>query len=203
MKLAEGRRVNEEVSLTPAVAAPVPWEGVGYACLAVGPRSPHLQRGRCHGLPRGSLDPLLFTDRQAHSGPLPVRYKGGHLQEKVKPVFQEKLREEELINSYTIPFWPAEQQEVASVPPAYARQRPPLVQEWYPQSQRPLARPSLNLHETNRKSVPLVKFLRIRRPAVARKKSFAKCFSLGSQFNGSRSLDLLLLFSCPFTDSIA
>ncbi|KAJ8434638.1 LOW QUALITY PROTEIN: hypothetical protein Cgig2_032916 [Carnegiea gigantea] len=51
--------------------------------------------------------------------------------------------------------------------------------------------------------VPLEKFLRIKRPAAARKKSLAKNFSLRSQFNSSRSLDLLLLFSGPFTYSIA
>ncbi|KAJ8435396.1 LOW QUALITY PROTEIN: hypothetical protein Cgig2_009647 [Carnegiea gigantea] len=117
--------------------------------------------------------------------------------------FQEKLREEELINSYTIPVWLGEQREAASLPLAYARRRPPLVREWHPQFQKPSAGPSLDLHETNRKSVPLVKFLRIRRPAAARKKSFSKNFSLGSQFNGSRSLDLLLLFSGPFIDSVA
>ncbi|KAJ8426832.1 hypothetical protein Cgig2_025770 [Carnegiea gigantea] len=66
---------------------------------------------------------------------------------------QEKLREEGRIRLYTIPFWPAGQQEVASLPPAYARQWPPLVQEWHPQSQRPSAGPSLDLHKTNRKSV--------------------------------------------------
>ncbi|KAJ8432519.1 hypothetical protein Cgig2_001112 [Carnegiea gigantea] len=54
--------------------------------------------------------------------------------------------------------------------------------------------PSLDLHKANRK---------IRRPATTRKKSLVKTFSLGSQFSGSLSLDLLLLFSGPFIDSVA
>ncbi|KAJ8420668.1 LOW QUALITY PROTEIN: hypothetical protein Cgig2_025352 [Carnegiea gigantea] len=63
---------------------------------------------------------------------------------------KEKLREE---RSYTVPFWPAGQQKAASLPLTYARQRPPLVQEWHPQSRRPSAEPSLDLHKTNRKSI--------------------------------------------------
>ncbi|KAJ8430646.1 hypothetical protein Cgig2_025659 [Carnegiea gigantea] len=46
------------------------------------------------------------------------------------------------------------------------------------------------------------KFLRIRRPTAAKKKSFSKCFNLGSQFKGSLSLDLLRFFFGPRTDSV-
>ncbi|KAJ8451469.1 hypothetical protein Cgig2_017860 [Carnegiea gigantea] len=53
------------------------------------------------------------------------------------------------------------------------------------------------------RQVPLEKFLRIRRPATARKKSFSKNFNLESQFRGALSLDLLFLFSGPFIDLIA
>ncbi|KAJ8420556.1 hypothetical protein Cgig2_014919 [Carnegiea gigantea] len=51
--------------------------------------------------------------------------------------------------------------------------------------------------------VPLETFLRIKSPAAARKKSFAKNFNLGSQFKGSLSLDLLFLLLGPFTNSMA
>ncbi|KAJ8421436.1 hypothetical protein Cgig2_029969 [Carnegiea gigantea] len=51
--------------------------------------------------------------------------------------------------------------------------------------------------ESQEQPIPLEKFLRIKRPATVRKKSFLKNFNLGSQFKGSLSLNLLLLLSGP------
>ncbi|KAJ8437506.1 hypothetical protein Cgig2_007483 [Carnegiea gigantea] len=87
--------------------------------------------------------------------------------------------------------------KAASLPPASAQQGPPPVLAWHPRFQKQSVGSSPDLHRTNKKSGQ-----HLAKTAV-RKKSFAKNFSLGSQFNGSRSLDLLLLYSGPFTDSIA
>ncbi|KAJ8452456.1 LOW QUALITY PROTEIN: hypothetical protein Cgig2_000045 [Carnegiea gigantea] len=48
--------------------------------------------------------------------------------------------------------------------------------------------------------IPLEKFLRIRRPAAARKKSFSKNFNLGSQFKGSLALQRFYCLSHKFGD---
>ncbi|KAJ8432306.1 LOW QUALITY PROTEIN: hypothetical protein Cgig2_019235 [Carnegiea gigantea] len=79
-------------------------------------------------------------------------------------------------------------------PPDGIRHRLPLAREWHSRSQRPSTSLLLALHKTKRKLVPLEKFLRIKRPAAARKKSFIKNFKLGSQFTGS--LSLTCSYSC-------
>ncbi|KAJ8437861.1 LOW QUALITY PROTEIN: hypothetical protein Cgig2_002995 [Carnegiea gigantea] len=178
MKLAEGHGVSKEALLTTGEFGAPAWQG--SVPLMTGspigerpagwPSPPPPVRGGGPSLARLSLSPLLLTDRQTRSGPLPAGYRGGRLC---------------LSSSLLCSVAAATCLGVAS-----------------PVSNT-VSRPSLDLHKTNRKSVPLAKFLRIRRPAAARKKLLAKNFSLGSQFNGSRSLDLFFLFSGPFIDSIA
>ncbi|KAJ8423667.1 LOW QUALITY PROTEIN: hypothetical protein Cgig2_009288 [Carnegiea gigantea] len=178
MKLAEGRGVSQEAPLATGVTAPVPWEGVGRACLAgvrfpdlrfpdcrrtIGPRSPYLRRSGRPSLTRGSLNPLLLADQQAHGGPPPARYKGGRLNKELPLFLPLKLGSGCHLFGSGIPSL-KDRSQIST--------KHRTSQYW-------------------NDYIPLVKFLRISRPAVARKKLLIKNFSLGSQFNGSRPLHRL------------
>ncbi|KAJ8434139.1 hypothetical protein Cgig2_000859 [Carnegiea gigantea] len=103
----------------------------------------------------------------------------------------------------------------AVLPPRPSQPQQQLAQLWHPQTPGVTTSPSLALHKTkesqvrtNRKIyiqekcfVPIEKSLRISKPAATKKKSLAKYFSLGSQFIGSLSLDLLCFRSHPFWPS--
>ncbi|KAJ8434069.1 LOW QUALITY PROTEIN: hypothetical protein Cgig2_007584 [Carnegiea gigantea] len=189
IKLAEDRGVSEEAPLATEFSkecgAPA-WQGsvpsiAGRSALA-SPTYDGVEAPVSSGCP--SILCFVRTGRLT-AGLFPWGIREGAYKRKFT---QEKLREERRVRLYTVPSWPAGQQEDAAPPPAYAWHQSSLVQEWHPQSRKPSVAPSLDLHKANRK---------IRRPAAARKKSLAKNFSLGSQFNGFRSLE------GPFTDSIA
>ncbi|KAJ8433411.1 LOW QUALITY PROTEIN: hypothetical protein Cgig2_026675 [Carnegiea gigantea] len=182
MKLAEGCGVSEEAPLTTEVAAPL-WKDFG---------APAWQGS----VPLMTGSPIGERPAGRPSPPPPTRGRNP--------------RSRQLIPRASTSYGPANSQRASShgvQQRAPARKRLVFVprkieggKEWHPQSRRPLVEPSLDLHKTNRKSD---QYQTIRRLAAARKKSLTKNLSLGSQFNGSRSLDLLLLFSGPFPDSIA
>ncbi|KAJ8445934.1 LOW QUALITY PROTEIN: hypothetical protein Cgig2_009863 [Carnegiea gigantea] len=217
MELMEGRGVSEEAPLTTGVTALAPLEGVwcaylGSAPLMTGspigeqtdgrpsPPPPANERmPRSHrGVPRSFAAYGPVSSQRASS-----RWVQGRALARNSLSLCPKRT-----NGGRAHRVPAEKERAASLPPAYARQRPPLVREWHPQSRRLSAEPSLDLHKTNRKSVlgrlsTLGEVLKDQKAGRVRRKLLVKNFSLESQFNGSRSLDLLLHFLGPFTSSIA
>ncbi|KAJ8434784.1 hypothetical protein Cgig2_033734 [Carnegiea gigantea] len=110
------------------------------------------------------------------------------------------------------PSWPAPARACTVPPPGPSWPRQQLAQPWHLQTPKAITSPSLALHKTkesqvriNRKIytrekrlVPLENSLRISKPAAAKKKSLAKYFSIGNQYIGSLSLDLLCFRSGPF-----
>ncbi|KAJ8437849.1 hypothetical protein Cgig2_000403 [Carnegiea gigantea] len=228
IKLAEGHAEREEALPVTGVAVPAALEIVGCPGRA-GVWSPddrlfgrrtagRLVLSSLIGEGAEALVLSVLADRQTHDGPLPAGYKGWRLKEGVLSQSQRKTKGGKASKGH-VPY-------LFSL---LGNKKLPLFLSLMLGSGRHLFRsgiPGLEHYQlglrlicmkqtgsqvsTKHKIdqyrngyVPLETFLRIRRPAAARKKSFIKNFSLGSQFNSSRSLNLLLLFSGPFTDLIA
>ncbi|KAJ8435911.1 LOW QUALITY PROTEIN: hypothetical protein Cgig2_013258 [Carnegiea gigantea] len=160
MKLAEGRGVSEEAPLTIGVTAPAALEGGSVPRTidspigerpAGRPLRPPPARGRRPDLARLSLSPLLLADRQTHSGPLPVGTREGACKKEFSlyaPRETKGGKANKVVYHTFLACWVTR----SCLSSCRLRSRPPLVQEWHPQSRRPLAEPSLDLHKTNRKS---------------------------------------------------
>ncbi|KAJ8437091.1 LOW QUALITY PROTEIN: hypothetical protein Cgig2_016445 [Carnegiea gigantea] len=137
-EVGEGCRVNEQAPLATGFAAPAPLEG-GSAPLMTGspigeqtdgrPSPPTYEGADAPVSQGGPLVLCFLRTGKLTVGLFPQGTREGACQKKFKSMSQEKLREERRIRSYTIPFWPAEQQGATSLPPAYARQRSPLVRD--------------------------------------------------------------------------
>ncbi|KAJ8427206.1 hypothetical protein Cgig2_004365 [Carnegiea gigantea] len=133
MTLAEGRGVSEEAPLTTEVTTPMPLEG-GSAPLTTGFPIGEQTAGR-------PSPPPSAKERMPRS-----RQGVPQSSASYGPASSQRA------SSRGVQGRAPEKKGAASLLPAYARQRLPLVQEWKPQSRRPSAEPLLDLYKTNRKS---------------------------------------------------